>query len=161
MAVRRIGQILVDLGFITDDQLQLLLEEQQQQPGALLGKLAEDMALITDEQLAQALAEQQGMRVVTLSEMTLSKDLLDKLTESMAQLYRVVPIKFEHNRLTVATCDPQNLSIQDELGLSLVSTLRWLSRLNARSSPRSNAITRPKAKASKSWLLPWQTTRAC
>jgi type IV pilus assembly protein PilB len=115
MAVRRIGQILVDLGFITDDQLQLLLEEQQQQPGALLGKLAEDMALITDEQLAQALAEQQGMRVVTLSEMNLGRDLLDKLTESMAQLYRVVPVKFEHNRLTVATCDPQNLSIQDEL----------------------------------------------
>jgi type IV pilus assembly protein PilB len=115
MAGRRIGQILVDLGFITDDQLQLLLEEQQQQPGALLGKLAEDMSLITDEQLAQALAEQQGMKVVQLSEATLSKELLDKLSESMAQLYRVVPVKFEHNRLTVATCDPQNLSIQDEL----------------------------------------------
>ncbi|MFN9914660.1 MAG: pilus assembly protein PilB, partial [Pirellulaceae bacterium] len=84
MAGRRIGQILVDLGFITDDQLQLLLEEQQQQPGALLGKLAEDMSLITDEQLAQALAEQQGMKVVQLSEANLSKDLLDKLSESMA-----------------------------------------------------------------------------
>ncbi len=115
MAARRIGQILVDLGFITDDQLQLLLEEQQQQAGALLGKLAEDMALITDEQLAQALAEQHRMKVVTLSEMTLGRDLLDKLSESMAQLYRVVPVKFEGNRLTVATCDPQNLSIQDEL----------------------------------------------
>jgi type IV pilus assembly protein PilB len=117
MAGRRIGQILVDLGFITDDQLLLLLEEQQQQPGALLGKLAEDMALITDEQLAQALAEQQNMRVVTLSEMDLSKqkDLLSKVSESMAQLYRVIPVKFENNRLTVATCDPQNLSIQDEL----------------------------------------------
>jgi type IV pilus assembly protein PilB len=115
MAARRIGQVLVDLGFISDDQLQLLLEEQQQQPGALLGKLAEDMALITDEQLAQALAEQQGMRVVQLGEMELSRDLLNKLSESMAQLYRVVPVKFEGNRLTVATCDPQNLSIQDEL----------------------------------------------
>jgi type IV pilus assembly protein PilB len=115
MAGRRIGQILVDMGFITDDQLQLLLEEQQQQPGALLGKLAEDMALITDEQLAQALAEQQGMRVVQLEDMTLAPELIKKLSESMAQLYRVVPVKFEGNRLTVATCDPQNLTIQDEL----------------------------------------------
>ena len=32
MAMRRIGQILVDLGFITDDQLETLLEEQQQRP---------------------------------------------------------------------------------------------------------------------------------
>jgi type IV pilus assembly protein PilB len=33
----------------------------------------------------------------------------------MAQMYRVVPVAFEGNTLTVATCDPQNLAIQDEL----------------------------------------------
>ena len=115
MNTRRIGQIFVDMGFITDAQLQLLLEEQQLQPGALLGKLAEDMTLITDEQLAQALGEQMNMKVVTLGDGTIAPDLLEKLTEEMAQLYRVIPVKFEGNRLTVATCDPQNLSIQDEL----------------------------------------------
>ncbi len=47
MASRRIGQIFVDLGFITDKQLELLLEEQQQQPGILLGKLAKIWRLST------------------------------------------------------------------------------------------------------------------
>jgi type IV pilus assembly protein PilB len=103
------------MGFMTDDQLVLLLEEQQQQPGALLGKLAEDMSLITDEQLAQALGEQQNMRVVSLGDAPISQELLDRLTETMAQLYRVIPVKFDGHRLTVATCDPQNLTIQDEL----------------------------------------------
>lgn len=115
MSTRRIGQIFVDMGFITDEQLQLLLEEQQQQPGALLGKLAEDMALITDEQLAQALGEQMNMKVVSIGDAPISKELLDKLSETMAQLYRVIPVKFDGHRLTVATCDPQNLTIQDEL----------------------------------------------
>jgi type IV pilus assembly protein PilB len=115
MAVRKIGQILVDMGFITDEQLQLLLEEQQQQPGQLLGRVAEDMALITDEQLVQALAEQMNMKVVELDGAKLDEDLLSKITESMAQLYRVIPVEFNGNRLTVATCDPQNLSVQDEL----------------------------------------------
>ena len=115
MSSRRIGQIFVDMGFMTDDQLVLLLEEQQQQPGALLGKLAEDMSLITDEQLAQALGEQQNMRVVSLGDAPISQELLDRLTETMAQLYRVIPVKFDGHRLTVATCDPQNLTIQDEL----------------------------------------------
>jgi len=115
MSTRRIGQIFVDMGFITDEQLQLLLEEQQQQPGALLGKLAEDMTLITDEQLAQALGEQMNMKVVSLGDAPIAPDLLEKLTETMAQLYRVIPVKFDGHRLTVATCDPQNLSIQDEL----------------------------------------------
>ena len=115
MSQRKIGQIFVDMGFITDDQLVLLLEEQQQQPGALLGKLAEDMALVTDEQLAQALGEQMNMKVVTLGDNPIPKDLLEKLTDVMAQLYRVVPVKFDGSRLTVATCDPQNLTVQDEL----------------------------------------------
>jgi type IV pilus assembly protein PilB len=63
MAIRRIGQILVDLGFINDDQLEMLLEEQEHQPGEKLGKIAEEMGLITDEQLAQALAEQMSLQV--------------------------------------------------------------------------------------------------
>ena len=54
MAQRRIGQILVDLGYVSDDQLELLLDEQQQRPGQMLGQVAMDMGLINDEQLAQA-----------------------------------------------------------------------------------------------------------
>jgi type IV pilus assembly protein PilB len=115
MASRKIGQIFVDLGFITDKQLELLLEEQQQQPGILLGKLAEDMSVINEDQLATALAEQWNMQVVQLEGMTIPPDVMNKVSESMAQLYRVIPVKFEGNRLTVATCDPQNLNISDEL----------------------------------------------
>ena len=77
MAIRRIGQILVDLGFITDEQLEMLLEEQQQRPGEMLGQIAISMGLITDEQLAQALAEQMGMQVVNLSDVVIPPEVLD------------------------------------------------------------------------------------
>ena len=115
MAPRRIGQILVDLGFLTDEQLEIVLEEQEQQPGALFGRVAEEMQLITDDQLIQALAEQMGMQTVALEDFKFEEEVLEKISETMAQLYRVVPLKFENNLLTVATCDPQNLTIQDEL----------------------------------------------
>tara|TARA_R110002049_G_scaffold2750_6_gene22058 strand:- start:17913 stop:19625 length:1713 start_codon:yes stop_codon:yes gene_type:complete len=115
MATRRIGQILVDLGFLTDEQLEIIVEEQEQQQGTLLGKIAEDMQLITDEQLIQALAEQMGMQTVSLEDADLKPEVLERITETMAQLYRIVPIAFEDGVLTVATCDPQNLTIQDEL----------------------------------------------
>ncbi len=115
MAIRRIGQIFVDLGFITEDQLELLLEEQKRRPGELLGKVAESLGYVTDEQLAQALAEQMGMRVVNLSEMNIMPDVLAKITEPMAQMYRIVPLEFSDNTLTIAMCDPQKLTIRDEL----------------------------------------------
>jgi type IV pilus assembly protein PilB len=115
MAIRKIGQIFVDMGFITDDQLGMLLEEQQTRPGSLLGKIAQEMNMLHEEQIVQALSEQMGMQVVELGDAGISHDVLKKITESMAQLYRVIPVAFEGNRLTVATCDPQNIVIQDEL----------------------------------------------
>jgi len=115
MALRRIGQILVDLGFLTDDRLEVLLEEQAQRPGELFGKIAISLGMITDEQLAQALAEQMGMQVVNLADLVVPTDVLTYITEPMAQLYRIVPISFEDNTLTIAMCDPQKLTIIDEL----------------------------------------------
>ena len=41
--------------------------------------------------------------------------MLGYVTEPMAQLYRIVPVSFRDNTLTIAMCDPQNLAIQDEL----------------------------------------------
>jgi type IV pilus assembly protein PilB len=115
MAIRRIGQILVDLGFLKESQLESLLEEQKHRPGELLGQIAISKGWITDEELAQALAEQMGMQVVNLSEAVISPDVLTQITEPMAQLYRIIPLSFEDNTLTIAMSEPQKLSVIDEL----------------------------------------------
>ncbi|MDZ7620461.1 MAG: ATPase, T2SS/T4P/T4SS family [Patescibacteria group bacterium] len=115
MAIRRIGQVLVDLGFISDGQLEMLLDEQQQRAGELLGQIAINLNLLNEEQLAQALAEQMNMQVVSLGDMVLTPDVIGMLTEPMAQLYRVIPIAFKDNALTLAMCEPQKLSVVDEL----------------------------------------------
>ena len=93
----------------------MLLEEQQQRPGEMFGQIAMSLGLITDDQLAQGLAEQMGMQVVSLSDVVIPPEVLTHITEPMAQLYRVIPLKFENNTLTIAMCDPQKLSIIDEL----------------------------------------------
>lgn len=126
MAIRRIGQILVDLGFINDEQLEMLLEEQRRHPGELLGKIAEEMGLVTDDQIALALAEQMSLQTVKLGEIETTPETLELITEAMAELYRVIPVQLEDNVLTLATCDPQNLAIQDELRTFLGYDIRLL-----------------------------------
>jgi type IV pilus assembly protein PilB len=71
--------------------------------------------LLNEEQLAQALAEQWGMQVIHLGDTVVPPNVLNLVTETMAQMYRIVPISFRENTLTIALCDPQNLAIQDEL----------------------------------------------
>ena len=124
MAQRRIGQILVYLGYVSDDQLELLLEEQNQRTGQLLGQVAQDMGLINDDQLAQALAEQLHLRVVTVTDLTIDPKVIAMVTEPMAQMYRIIPTEFDGATLTVAMCDPQNLGVQDELRTFLGFNIR-------------------------------------
>ena len=116
MAHRQLGQIFVDLGFIDEQALEkLLIEQQEQRSDEMIGRLAMDADLITDVQLAEALAEQMGLQVVKLEELTLNADVLAQVTEPMAQLYRIIPLSLKDNVLTIAMCDPQKLSIRDEL----------------------------------------------
>ncbi len=126
MAARRLGQIFVDLGFVTDDQLEMLIEEQNQNPGQLIGKIAEDMGLINDDQLIQALSEQFGLQTVDIEGVVPPPEACAIVNDSMAQLYRVVPLSTNDGTVTLATCDPQNLAMQDELRRFLGYEIRLL-----------------------------------
>ncbi len=115
MAIRKLGQILVDLGYITEDQLWDLLEEQKKQPDMRIGELAVSMGLITEDQLLDALGEQFGMPVVDLTDLNVPADVLEMVPETMASLYKVVPISHRGGVLTVAMAEPQNLAALDDL----------------------------------------------
>jgi type IV pilus assembly protein PilB len=114
MAVRKLGQILVDLGSINDDQLEMLLEEQSQSSG-MIGRIAVNMGLISDEDLVEALGEQFGLKTLDLEGQVPPPECREAVSDPMAQLYRIVPMQLHENVLTLATCDPQNIAMQDEI----------------------------------------------
>ena len=115
MALKRLGQILVDLGLIDEQQLATMLEEQASRGGELIGKVGVALGFFTDEQLGEALAEQWGTTFVTLYDRQIPPQVTTLISEPMAQLYRVVPLELTGNRLTVASADPQKIQIADEL----------------------------------------------
>ncbi len=114
MAVRKLGQILVDLGSINDDQLEMLVEEQSQSSG-MIGRIAVNMGLISDEDLVEGLGEQFGLKTLDLEGQVPPPECREAVSDPMAQLYRIVPMQLHENVLTLATCDPQNLAMQDEI----------------------------------------------
>jgi type IV pilus assembly protein PilB len=114
MALKRIGQILLDLGLVDEQQLETMVEEQAAR-GDLLGRVGVALGFYTDEQLGEALAEQWGTEFVTLYDREIPADAIATISEPMAQLYRVVPLKLEGNRLTIVSGEPQKIQIADEL----------------------------------------------
>ncbi len=115
MAQRRLGQILVDLGYLTEDQLWDVLEEQKQSPGEIIGQVAIRMGLVTEAQVTEALAEQWGMPVVSLAETTIPPNVLEIVPQTMADIYKIMPVSLKNNVLTVAMADPQNVAALDDL----------------------------------------------
>jgi type IV pilus assembly protein PilB len=114
MGGRRIGQVLVDLGFLDDDQLWELLDEAKN-TGAQLGQVALARGLVNEEQLLQALADQFGLKVVNLQEVKPSPEALQLVPETMATIYKVLPLTFKDNVLSVVVGDPANLGALDDL----------------------------------------------
>ncbi|NQV23216.1 MAG: pilus assembly protein PilB, partial [Rhodopirellula sp.] len=115
MAARKLGQILVDLGYLTEDQLWDVLENQKQSPGEVIGQVAVRMELVTPAQVTEALAEQWGMPVINLSETNVPSKVLELVPQTMAELYKIMPISLKNDVLTVAMADPQNVGALDDL----------------------------------------------
>jgi type IV pilus assembly protein PilB len=124
MALRRLGQILIDLGTIDEDQLEAMLAEQAARGGELLGRIGISMSMVTEEQLAEALAEQWSTTVAQLADRPLRGEVLEIVSEPMAQLYRIVPLELEGNRLTIASAEPQKIQVADELRVLLGYDIR-------------------------------------
>jgi type IV pilus assembly protein PilB len=115
MAIKRIGQILTDLGLIEEHQLRTMLETQASRGGELLGRVGVALGFYSEEQLGEALAEQWSTSFVTLYDRQIAPDVLRLISEPMAQLYRVVPLELSGSRLTIASAEPQKIQVADEL----------------------------------------------
>jgi type IV pilus assembly protein PilB len=111
---RKFGQVLVDLGYIDDDQLWELLDEAKNS-GLRTGQAAVQRGLINEDQLMAALAEQNNIKLVNLTEVKPSPEALTLVPETMASVYKVVPISIKDKSLTVAIGDPNNLPAMDDL----------------------------------------------
>ncbi|MRS13655.1 phage adsorption protein NrfB [Enterobacteriaceae bacterium RIT691] len=102
-ALRPLGQILLEHGAITAEQLEQALTHRI--IGLRLGGSMLMQALITAEQLAAALAEQSHVTTESIDAWTIDRQLIDKMPASVALRYAVLPLRLEKNVLTVASED--------------------------------------------------------
>ena len=109
-----IGRILKDMDLVTESQIQEALAIQKDQGGAI-GSILIDLNYITPDELSMGLAEQYGMQSVDLEDFEVPQEALEMVSPSIAQVYRIVPIKYENGTLTVALADPTQLKTLDDL----------------------------------------------
>src|SRR5271170_1801754 len=123
---RRLGTIMIDMGYLDEETLWKVLEEQKRSGTELLGKVAVRMGIVKEEQVLKALGEQLGMKVIRLADVTIPAELTELVNESMATAYKIVPVSQnkKDKSVTVAMAEPQNPSTLDSLKMFLSTEVK-------------------------------------
>ncbi len=115
---KKIGEILVDLGFLTGEQLEKALPLVKKGEKRL-GEVCIEQGYIDEEQLARALARQSGFDYVDLGGFEPSEELMKECPLELMLRYRVVPCEKRGETLVIALSDPTDVILMDELELLL------------------------------------------
>ncbi len=126
-----IGQYMVNEGIITEQQLQHVLDVKKEEntPGKYFGDYVIELGYVTDVQFGQALAKKLSVPFVDLNdpEFAIDIDAVKKIPESLAKKHTIIAIKVTGKRLTVATNDPVNFYIFEDIkvttGMDVVPVL--------------------------------------
>ena len=111
--IKKLGEILVEEGLISREQLEKALLEQSR-TDQLLGRILIDLKMVRESDLMAALAKQIGFRFVDLTDFQIDGTAAMLIPEQVARRYRL-PIGYEEERLLVAMADPANLFALDDI----------------------------------------------
>jgi type IV pilus assembly protein PilB len=111
---KRIGEVLIDQGLISQEQLMAGLEEQKTSK-LQLGKCLVKLGFLSDNKLVDVLSAQLDIQHVLLDNFNFNRGLIRLIPEDMAKRYKVIPLFEKDGVLTVAIADPTNLRTIDHL----------------------------------------------
>jgi len=113
---RQLGRILIKMGKIRRTQVHEALEIQKTRRGPI-GSILVELGYVNEDDLNLALAAQSGMEAVDLTKVDVSPEVISLVPSQMANTYRVIPFEFDGDRqeLSVAVGSPDNFLATDDL----------------------------------------------
>lgn len=126
-----IGQYMVNEGIITEQQLNHVLDVKKEEniPGKYFGDYVIELGYVTDVQFGQVLAKKLSVPFVDLNnpDVHIDVEAVKKIPESLAKKHTIIAIKITGKRLTVASHDPVNFYIFEDIkvttGMDVVPVL--------------------------------------
>ena len=113
---KRLGDILIEAGGLSQTQLERALAAQKEQ-GGRLGKVLVSLGILREEDILIALEKQLGYARIDLNEIVIHADAVEAVPLALAERYLIMPVKKEGRRLTLAMTDPTNFFAMDDIRL--------------------------------------------
>ena len=116
---RRLGDVLVDAGVLTEDELASLLEHQRTADGRRrrIGELLVELGFADEKAIAGALAAQLGLGTIDLSRSVPAPDIVRLLPRAVAERSQALVVDRTPDGIVVAVADPTNVLALDDVRL--------------------------------------------
>ena len=119
MRNERIGDYLVSEGLITEEQLQKVLTAQKESNGTKkFGDVVVELGVMSETNFTKALAGKLNVQYVDLENIEINTEAVNKIPEALARKHTVIAINITGKRLTVATNDPVNFIVLEDIKVS-------------------------------------------
>lgn len=114
----KLGELLIKHAMVTEDQLAKALRAQQLY-GSRLGTNLVELGFLSEQGLTKFLSAQLGIPAIDSGSLdSIPTDALAALPRATAEKYRVIPLGFSGRKLRVATADPTDLKVLDEVSFA-------------------------------------------
>ena len=115
---KRSGDVLIEEGYITQQQLEQALSEGRA-TGAPLGAILVKLGFVDEQTLGKALATLHGLKYIDTHAIELKEDVMRLVPDDFIKRHMVIPLSLdrEHKRLEVIMARPDNLAVLDEIAL--------------------------------------------
>lgn len=120
---KRLGEILIDGGIITQRQLEEALARQKGL-GMKLGEALIHLGYVKEDDILLTIKQQLSIPIIDINRIVVAEEVLRLLPESVARKYEVVPVDINNNRLIVAMNDPTNYFALDDIRLAVGMLIR-------------------------------------
>ncbi|MDF2670150.1 MAG: type secretion system protein, partial [Paenibacillus sp.] len=114
---KRIGDLLLEAGMISEEQLQNALREQKE-TSMRLGELLITRNYITEQQMIEVLEFQLGIPHVELYRQNIETKVINLIPQKLAEQHQVLPIQVDGSKLVIAMADPLDYYAIDELRMA-------------------------------------------
>lgn len=111
---KKLGEILIDEGKISPEQLEHALTVQKEN-GQRLGHTLINLNYITEAEILRVLTEQFGIPAIHIDHKSIDPRIIKLIPPQICKRYRIIPFILSENNLTVAATDPFNLSFIKEI----------------------------------------------
>lgn len=114
--LKQLGELLVEMGLITKDQLHHSLEVQKDK-GGLIGQVLVDLGYVSEEAIAQAITAQYGFPYLPLENYEIDMEIIKIVPKNVAVQYCLIPIDKIGSNLTIAMANPLNSQAVEDIAL--------------------------------------------